>query len=253
MATGFLTRLGLLAAALTGFAAGSARAERITVAVAANFLEPAQAISRAFERGAGDQVVLIPGSSGALAVQISQGAPFQVFLSADTERPRELARVGRGVAETLRVYATGRLALYSRQRGFVDGRGAVLSRANAFAKLAIADPGVAPYGSAAVETLTRLGLYAALQPRLVQGASISQTYQFVESGAAELGFVALSQISGHSRGSRWLVPDRLHRPIDQAAILLSPGVNSRAAKAFLRFLQAPQAKAIIRAYGYRAP
>jgi molybdate transport system substrate-binding protein len=231
--------------------AAPALAGETKVAVAANFTEPARAIAARFKARTGHTATLSFGSSGQFYAQIAHGAPFEVFLSADAERPQKAEAEGLAIPGTRFTYARGRLVLYSRTVGLVDGAGAVL-RAGRFAKLAIADPKTAPYGQAAVETMKALGLQAALAPKLVQGASITQAYQFVATGAAELGFVALSQVMGEAGGSRWIVPERLHAPIDQQAVLLKPGADSAAARAFLSFLKGPDARAIIRSYGYQA-
>ncbi len=236
---------------LVATAGAPARAAQTSVAVAANFTEPAREIAAAFKRATGEEAVLSFGASGQFLTQITQGAPYQVFLSADVERAQKAEAAGVGVAGTRFVYAVGRLVLYSRTPGLVDDRGAVLRRPERFQKLAIADPASAPYGLAAVQTLTRLGVYPALSAKVVRGSSITQAYQFVATGAAELGFVALSQVIGVPGGSRWLVPESLHAPIDQGAILLAPGDKNPAARAFLAFLKGPQARAIIRRYGYQ--
>jgi molybdate transport system substrate-binding protein len=180
---------------------------------------------------------------------MAHGAPFEVFLSADAERPQAAERDGLGVPGTRFTYAAGRLVLYSKTPGLVDGAGAVL-RTGKFNKLSIADPAAAPYGTAAVQTMQRLGVYDAVRPKIVTGNSIGQAYQFVDTGAAELGFVALSQVINAPGGSRWMVPEADHAPIDQQAILLATGQNNPAAKAFLAFLKGPQAVAIIKKYGY---
>lgn len=229
--------------------AGPTSAAEVKVAVAANFAEPAREIAQRFRQRTGHSATLSVGSSGQHYAQIANGAPFGVLLSADRERPEKAEAEGLAVAGSRFTYATGRLVLYSRQAGLVDGRGAVL-RTGRFRKLAVADPKTAPYGVAAVETMRSLGLYDALAPKRVQGSSITQAYQFVQTGAAELGFVALSQVAGIKGGSRWLVPAGLHAPIEQQAVLLRPGAGDVAAQAFLRFLRSPEAKAIIRRYGY---
>jgi len=226
-----------------------ASAAETEVAVAANFTEPAKAIAAAFRAATGHTAQLSFGSSGQFYAQIAHGAPYEVFLSADAARPKKAEQDGLGVAGTRFTYAIGRLVLYSTTPGLVDGAGAVLQRGR-FDKLAIADPDAAPYGLAAVQTLHRLGVYTALKPKIVRGSSITQAYQFVETGAAELGFVAYSQVIHVSGGSRWMVPAADHAPIVQQAILLQPGRDSAAAKAFLAFLKGPAAKAIIRTYGY---
>ena len=233
--------------------AAPARAAETPVAVAANFTEPAKAIAAAFTKATGEEVTLSFGSSGQFYAQITHGAPFQVFLSADTERPSAAERAGLGVAGARFVYAIGRLVLYSRTPGLVDGTGAVLKRPDRFRKIAIADPAAAPYGSAAMQTMTRLGVIDSLKPKLVQGASITQAYQFTQTGAAELGFVALSQVIATPGGSRWTVPAHLHDPIDQAAILLKTGEANPTARRFIEFLKGAEARAIIRRYGYETP
>jgi molybdate transport system substrate-binding protein len=225
------------------------QAAEVSVAVAANFTEPAKDIAAAFEHKTGHHVILSFGSSGAFLSQIEQGAPFEVFLSADSERPQKLETDGFAVAGTRFTYARGALVLWSATPGSVDAKGAVL-RTGAYQHLAIADPAAAPYGQAAVETLNSLGLYAATAPKLVKGSSIGQTYGFVKSGAAELGFVALSQVIHETGGSMWRVPTSAYKPILQDAVLLKPGANDPAAKAWLAFLKSPQARQIIMSYGY---
>ena len=225
------------------------RAAETQVAVAANFTEPAKEIAAAFKAQSGHTAILSFGSSGEFYAQMAHGAPYQVFLSADAERPTKAEQDGLGVAGTRFTYAVGRIVLYSRTPGLVDGAGAVLA-VGKFAKLAIADPGAAPYGAAAVQTMKKRGVYDRVKPRIVTGTSIGQTYQFVQTGAAELGFVAYSQVIDVAGGSRWLVPSSDHASINQQAILLYPGQNDPAAKAFLDFLKSPAAVAIIKKYGY---
>ena len=243
------TSLVAVAAALLSVFAGAARADDVPVAVAANFTEPAKEIAAAFSAKTGHHVELSFGSSGQFYTQITQGAPFEVFLSADAERPQRIEREGLGVPGTRFTYAVGRLVLFSKTPGLVDDKGAVLARA-AFNKISIADPTAAPYGVAAIQVMQRLGVYARLRSKVVKGTSIAQAYQFVDSGAAELGFVALSQVIGSEGGSRWLAPATLHAPIDQQAILLYAGDKKPAARAFLQFLKGPEALAIIKRYGY---
>lgn len=219
------------------------------VAVAANFTEPAKQIAAAFEKATGHKAVLAFGASGAFYTQISHGAPFEVFLSADTERPAKADQDGLSVPGSRFTYAVGRLALYSTTPGLVDANGAVLKKGR-FDKIAIADPATAPYGTAAIETMRTLGVYDSLKPRIVTGSSIAQAYQFTSTGAAQLGFVALSQVIAVPGGSRWIVPARLHTPIDQQAVLLKTGAANPAATAFMRFLKGRAALAIVRRYGY---
>lgn len=243
--TRFLATLLLLVAA-------PAFAAETKVAVAANFTEPAREIATRFKARTGHDAILSFGASGQFYAQIANGAPFEVFLSADRERPEKAEADGLSVAGSRFTYAVGRLVLYSKTPGLVDARGAVL-RSGRFQKIAIADPRTAPYGVAAVETMRKLGVEAQLRPKLVQGASITQTYQFVDTGAAELGFVALSQVVSVKGGSRWVVPAASHTPIDQQAVLLKAGADSPAARAFMTFLKGPEARAIIRSYGYETP
>ncbi len=246
-------RLALVAGALALGAAPafapSAFAKDISVAVAANFTEPAKEIAAAFKTATGDTAVLNFGASGQFYTQIAHGAPFEVFLSADADRPRKAEQDGLSVPGARFTYAVGRLVLFSKTPGLVDPAGAVLAHGK-FDKLSIADPGAAPYGLAAIQTLQTLGLYDALKPKLVQGASITQAYQFVATGAAELGFVALSQVIDDPSGSRWIVPAGDYAPIEQQAVLLRTGENDPAAKAFFTYLKSPAALAIIRRYGY---
>jgi len=219
------------------------------VAVAANFTEPAREIAAAFKAATGHAAVLSFGASGQFYAQMAHGAPFEVFLSADAERPKKAEQDGLGVPGTRFTYAVGRLVLYSKTPGLVDPAGAVLAKGG-FDKIAIADPAAAPYGVAAVQTMRKLGVYDRLAGKIVRGSSITQTYQFVETGAAEVGFVAFSQVIGEAGGSRWLVPTTFHAPIDQQAILLYTGEKNPAAKAFLAFLKTPAAIAVIKRYGY---
>ena len=243
-------RFSIAALALIALtAAAPALAAETQVAVAANFTEPANEIATAFKAATGHTATLSFGSSGQFYSQMAHGAPYEVFLSADADRPKRAEQDGLGVPNTRFTYAIGRLVLYSKTPGLVDGAGAVL-KAGRFAKVSIADPAAAPYGVAAVQTMQKLGVYDAVKPKIVTGGSIAQAYQFVESGAAELGFVALSQVINVPGGSRWTVPTADHAPIDQQAILLYPGRDNPAAKAFLAFLKGPQAQAVIRKYGY---
>jgi molybdate transport system substrate-binding protein len=232
--------------------AGPALAAEVKVAVAANFTEPAKEIAARFKVRTGHDATLSFGSSGQFYAQIANEAPFEVFLSADRERPEKAEAEGLAVAGSRFTYAVGRLVLFSKTPGLVDAKGAVL-KAGKFNKIAIADPKTAPYGVAAVETMKKLRVYDALAPKLVQGTSITQAYQFVDTGAAELGFVALSQVVTVKGGSRWTVPAADHTPIDQQAALLKTGANNAAATAFMSFLKGAEAKAIVRKYGYEAP
>jgi molybdate transport system substrate-binding protein len=244
-----MNRLALLLAAILVSFTTPARAGETRVAVAANFTEPAKEIAAAFQKATGHTAVLSFGASGAFYTQLTHGAPFELFLSADAERPQKAEQEGFAVPKARFIYAIGRIALYSAKPGLVDAKGAVLKRGG-FATIAIADPATAPYGAAAVRAMQRLGVYPGLAPKIVKGSSIAQTYQFVATGAADLGFVALSQLVNVSGGSRWIVPKALHAPIDQQAVLLKTGAANPAARAFLKFLKSPKAVAIIRRYGY---
>ncbi len=239
-----------LAAVVAAFSPAAALAAETQVAVAANFTEPAKEIATAFKAATGHTAVLSFNSSGQFYAQMAHGAPYDVFLSADAERPARAEADGLGVTGTRFTYAIGRLVLYSKTPGLVDGAGAVLGKPSGFNKVSIADPAAAPYGVAAVQTMKKLGVYGALKPKVVIGSSITQAYQFVDTGAAELGFVAYSQVINVAGGSRWLVPVADHAPIDQQAILLYTGQNNPAAKAFLAFLKTPAAIAVIKKYGY---
>ncbi|MCC7311526.1 MAG: molybdate ABC transporter substrate-binding protein [Sulfuritalea sp.] len=234
------------------FAACTARAGDVQVAVAANFTAPAKLLAAEFEKDSGHRAQLAFGGTGKFYAQIRNGAPFEVLLAADDETPAKLAQEGVAVAGSRYTYATGRLALWSAQPGYVDDKGEVLKKGG-FRHLAIANPKLAPYGAAAVEALTALGRLDAVQAKFVQGENIAQTHQFVASGNAELGFVALSQVMKDGRisaGSAWIVPTDLHRPIRQDAVLLNKGRGRPAAEAWLGFLKGDKAKTIIMSFGY---
>ncbi|MFP5505282.1 MAG: molybdate ABC transporter substrate-binding protein [Gammaproteobacteria bacterium] len=242
---------GLLAVAV-GMAAVSpvASAGQTRVAVAANFTEAVVEIGRLFREHTGHEAVFSLGSTGKLYTQISQGAPFEVFLAADRKHAARAVAEGHAVADSRFTYATGRIVLFSIDERLITGPETL--RNAAFTRIAIANPATAPYGAAAVQVMQALGVHAALAPRIVQGDSIAQTYQFVATGNAELGFVALSQIVGSQAGSRWLVPEDLHPPLAQDAVLLERGRDNPVAVAFLAFLKGPQAAAVIARFGYGA-
>jgi molybdate transport system substrate-binding protein len=240
------------AAALLFLATSASQAAEVTVAVAANFTAPMQKIAAAFAQDTGHTATLAFGSTGKFYAQIKSGAPFQMLLAADDETPAKLEKEGLTVANTRFTYATGRLVLWSKQAGLVDDKGEVL-RTGSFPHIALADPKLAPYGAAAVETLDKLGLTPKLKPRMVQGESIGQAYQFVATGNAALGFVALSQVMVDGRiteGSAWLVPTSLHSTIKQDAVVLATGKDNAAATALVAYLKSDKARAIIRSYGY---
>lgn len=229
-----------------------ARADVVQVAVAANFTAPARALAEVFARTTGHEAKLSFGATGAFYTQIKNGAPFDVLLAADNERPARLEKEGDTVPGSRFTYATGQLVLWSAKPGLVDDEGAVLKHGQ-FGKIAIANPKNAPYGAAAVEAMNKLGLAAALQPKLVTGESIGQTYNFIATGNAELGFVALAQVLDGGKlksGSMWVVPAQYHAPIIQDAVILKRAANNPAAKAWMELLKTPQSKELIRSYGY---
>ena len=241
----------LLSLVLFSLAVTPALAEQALVAVAANFGPPVREGAMEFEKASGHNVQVASGSSGAFFTQIKNGAPFDVFFSADSERPKLLEEEGLGVKGSRFTYAIGRLVLWSPDPDLVKGEDTL--RSGKFKHLAIADPKTAPYGVAALQAMQKLGVWESIQPRLVLGESLAQTMSFVESGNAELGFLALSQAMDpkmKGRGGRWDVPSNLHEPIKQDVILLAKGKNNPAAKALMEFIGGPQATAIIERYGY---
>ena len=243
-----LTALATAFVALLTSLAAQAQAGVTHVAVAANFTEPAKEIAALFNQKTGHEAVLIFGASGAFFTQITHGAPFEVFLSADAESPKAAIDGGFAVPDTRFTYAIGKLVLLSRVVDVTNGEAAL--KAGNFLKLSIANPVAAPYGTAALETMKALGVYEKLKPKIVQGNSIAQAFQFVDTRNAEVGFVALSQLHGVTGGTRWEVPSNLHAPIRQDAVLLKTGANSEASKAFLAFLKGPEARVIIEQFGY---
>ena len=229
------------------------QAAEVRVAVAANFSAPMQKIAQTFEQETGHKALLSVGSTGNFYAQIKHGAPFDVLLAADDETPKRLEKEGLAVTGTRFTYAVGRLVLWSKTPGWVDDQGQVLRSAK-FQRLALANPKLAPYGAAAVEVMHHMNVLSALQPLWVQGENIAQTYQFVATGNAELGFVALSQVWSEGKlqaGSAWIVPSALHAPIQQDAVLLSAGRNNPAALALLTYLRSARAKAVITSHGYQ--
>ena len=249
-------------------------ADETLVAVASNFAVPAREIATAFAAETGYQAIISTGSSGKLFAQIAQGAPFDLFLSADRAHAEKLLNSGKAVAGSNFTYAIGQLALYSKDPNLVDTQGKILNNSQHLKNIAIANPKLAPYGIAAIEAMKKLGVYESLKPKLVMGENIAQTFHFVNSGNAALGFVAfsqlraLSQLKAHSRlkahsqlkshsqpgesteGSWWIVPAEIYTPIRQDAVLLWHGEDSEAAMAFLEFLKSETAWEIIRRYGY---
>lgn len=236
-----------------GLVAGPAGADDVQVAVAANFTAPMQKIAADFEKDTGHKTVLSFGATGSFYAQIRNGAPFDILLAADDETPARLEKEGLGVSGSRFTYAIGKLVLWSARPGFVDDKGDVLKKGD-FRHVSIANPKLAPYGAAAVEALTRLGLLSAMQAKVVQGENIAQTYQFISTGNAELGFVAFSQVLNKegklTSGSAWVVPTSLYMPIRQDAVILTNGKDKTAAAALMKYLKGGKAKAVIKSYGY---
>jgi molybdate transport system substrate-binding protein len=237
---------------LTALTAGvsATYAEEAKAAVAANFTQAAIEIGTAFEAATEHTVVFSFGSTGQLYTQITQAAPFDLFLAADQARPERAVAEGFAVGDTRFTYAVGQIVLFSGIPDFVTG--ADILREAPFRRIAIANPVTAPYGAAAVEVMRALGVYEHLKPKIVQGNTVAQAHQFIQTGNAELGFVALSHVVDVDSGSRWIVPAELYAPIAQDAVLLRHGVDNRAARTFLAFLRGPVAQAIMERYGYRS-
>lgn len=247
-------RLSYLAAtATTLLACTNAWADEVQVAVAANFTAPIQAIAKDFEKDTGHKLVASFGATGQFYAQINNGAPFEVFLAADDSTPAKLEQEKQTVAGSRFTYAIGTLALWSAKPGYVDAQGEVL-KTNDYKHLSIANPKTAPYGLAATQVLAKLNLTEATKGKLVEGQNITQAFQFVSTGNAELGFVALSQIYKDGKvenGSAWIVPSSLHDSIRQDAVILNKGKDNPAAKAFIDYLRGPKATAVIKSYGYQ--
>lgn len=240
---------------LCGLSSSPVRAGEASVAVASDFAVPMERIAAIFQKESGYTVKVSTGASGKLYAQIKGGAPFDVFLSADEEMPKQLMQDGLAVSGSRFVYAIGRLVLWSLQDGLVDEKGAVLNRGN-FNMLAIANPRFSPYGVAAKETLTKLTMWNSIQEKLAKGENVTQTYQLAATEKADLAFIALSQVMREGKvtaGSWWLVPAEMHKPIRQSAVLLSGAKDQAAAKAFLAFLRSEKARAVIRGFGYELP
>ncbi|AIG01050.1 molybdate-binding periplasmic protein [Pseudomonas fluorescens] len=242
-----------LATMVAVFVTAMAQADEVQVAVAANFTAPIQAIAADFEKDTGHKLVAAYGATGQFYTQIKNGAPFEVFLSADDTTAQKLESEGDTVKGSRFTYAVGTLALWSAKEGYVDTEGAVLKK-NEYQHLSIANPKAAPYGLAATQVLAKLGLTDQVKSKLVEGQNITQAYQFVSTGNAELGFVALSQIYKDgkvSSGSAWIVPGQMHDPIKQDAVILNKGKDNPAAKALVDYLKGPKAAAVIKSYGYQ--
>lgn len=223
------------------------------VAAAANFTKTAEAMVEPFRNATGHDLQLTTGSTGKLYAQIGEGAPFDVMLSADAATPARLIEEGKAVEGTSFTYAIGRLTLWSSDPGRIAEDGVAALQDPALRFVALANPDLAPYGVAARETLKSLGLWDILQPKIAMGQNVGQTHSMVATGAAEIGFVALSAVMSPratSQGSRWNVPQELFTPIRQDAVLLDHGADNAAARAFLDFLRTDEAAAVIEAFGY---
>lgn len=245
-----MKRLTTLLLAL--LAAATAQADEVSVAVAANFTGPMQVIAVLFERDTGHKANLAFGATGKFYAQITNGAPFEILLAADDETPVRLVKEGHAVAGSAYTYAIGKLVLWSADPKLVDARGEILKKGG-FRHLALANPKTAPYGGAALQTMGKLGVTETLKPLFVQGENISQTQQFVVTGAAELGFVAYSQVIKNGQigsGSGWIVPGTFYDAINQDAVLLAKGKDKPAATALLKYLKSDKAQAVIKSFGY---
>lgn len=218
------------------------------VAVAANFTDPVKEIAAVFEQKTGHTAALSFGATGNFYNQIAQGAPFEVFLAADQARPQKVIDEGFGVEDSNFTYAIGTLVLWSAKANVVKSEETLKDAS--IAHIAYCDPKAAPYGQAALETMQNLEIYNDVKPKLVEGQNISQAFQFVKTGNAEIGFVALSQVISEKTGSHWVVPQQYYNPIRQDAVLLKNGEDNEAAKAFITFLKGPEAREIIEKYGY---
>ncbi|MEX2648641.1 MAG: molybdate ABC transporter substrate-binding protein [Alphaproteobacteria bacterium] len=246
---GFLAGLALAVALAPGLAA----AGQVAVAVATNFAKPLEALVAEFKARTGHDVIISSGSTGKLYAQIEAGAPFDVFLAADAARPAKLADEGFADPASRFTYALGRLVLLSRGPA-AAGRDCLEVLRASTGKVAIANPATAPYGAAAKKTLQALGLWDQVEARIVQGEDIGQTFAFIDTGNAEIGFVAASQVAAEpadgATGCRWEVTQDLHAPIEQQAVLLARGEGNPAAAAFVEFLRSPEAAKTIGAFGY---
>ena len=228
----------------------SAQGATTRIAVATNFSAPAKALIKAYEAKHPHKVKLSLGSTGKLYAQIINGAPFELFLSADSKTPQKLINKKLAVTNSDFTYAKGKIVLYSLNPNLVDSKALILHTPEHFNKLAIANPKIAPYGQAAFEVLTKLNAYSSVKHKLIKGDNIAQTYQFVSTGNSQLGFIAASQLKHSPFGSIWFPDETLYSPILQDAVLLNKGKNNPAALSFLNFLQSSEAKEIITLFNY---
>jgi molybdate transport system substrate-binding protein len=222
----------------------------VKVAVSSNFATTLEKISEAFTKETGHKLVISSGATGKIYAQIREGAPFEVLLSADQTTPMKLITDNLAVEETQFTFAVGRLVLWSLKDKFVDDEGAVI-KTSSVNHIAIANPKLAPYGVAAKEYLEKVGIWKIVEAKIVYGENISQTYQFVSTGNAEVGFIAMSQIMD-TKGSYWVVPESQYSPLKHDVILLNKGKTNPIAKKFLEFLKDRKVKAIISKFGYKS-
>lgn len=244
---------GVFAACLAVFCfPTAASAEKAIIAVAANFKHAADELEADFETRTGHQIVLTAGSTGKLYAQIVNGAPFDIFLAADQDRPRLLEERNATVEGSRFTYATGRLALWSAGASHLNADSAAVLNGGEFRRLAIANPDLAPYGAAAKQVLQKLGLWDALQSKIVMGENITQSFTFVATGNAELGFVALSSVMElhDNTGAYWEPPPEFYPAIRQDAVLLKRAKDNKAAQDFLTYLESADARVIIAGLGY---
>jgi len=247
-----LRLLGSLLVSTAGLISSAAMAADVQVAVAANFTAPMQVIAAEFEKDTGHRAVLSFGSTGKFYAQIKNGAPYELLLSADSMTPEKLELEGAAMPSTRFTYAVGKLVLWSSRPDFVDSEGRVLYRGE-FKHLALPNPKLAPYGAAALEVMKGMGVLETAQPKFVLGENLPQAYQFVVSGNAELGFLALSQVMKDGKligGSVWMVPADRYAPIRQDAVVLTSAAGNPAATALLDYLKQEKAQAVIRTFGY---
>jgi molybdate transport system substrate-binding protein len=250
--TTFFRTVIVLALLLVG---QTSRAATVLVAVAANFSKPMTEIAAEFEKATGHSAKLAFGSTGKFVSQLENGGPFEILLSADEKAPQRLEQSGLTVPNSQFTYALGKLVLWSAKPGYVDDQGKILTTGG-FKHIALADPKLAPYGVAAVEVLKKMELFKKLEPLFVQGENIAQTFQFVSTANAELGFIALSQVIENgkiAKGSGWIIPGDDYVPIRQGAVLMKKGAENPAAPALLDYLKSAPALAIIEKYGYGLP
>jgi molybdate transport system substrate-binding protein len=242
----------LISGLIAFLASSCALADEVAVAVAANFTAPMKQIAADFEKDTGHKVVLAFGSTGKFYAQIMNGAPFEVFLAADDETPAKLVKENAAVGASDFTYAKGKLVLWSAKPAIVDDKGEVLKKGG-FDHIALANPKLAPYGAAALEAMKALGVHDALEPKFVAAENIAQTFQYVKTGNALLGFVALSQVMKDGKideGSAWVLPANLYQPIKQNAVILEKGKDNHAAEALMKYLKGDKAKSVIKSYGY---